>query len=140
MWQSGLATFSSLLVSAMLFVPSSGAASMKGDTIFGQTDDPRILGCGVRMSGSQWIELTPFIETVGGFAGNIDLTVTKISKSGTSRIHQSNRITTGTVQLSTVRTDQPERLGIEMNVRDDAGMIVCRVTDRIVLGAPDIAP
>jgi hypothetical protein len=127
-----LFTFSS----AVLLAHTSGAASMNGQTIFGTTNDPRIQRCGIHVIGEDWLSVTPFIETADGFDGSFDLGVTKTSNAGTSQTRQSNRIKAGVLSGSRIWVDRPARIDIEMNVRDDSGKVVCRVTQSFDLPAP----
>ena len=121
--------------SAVLLICNSGATSMNGQTILGTTDDPRIQRCGIHVVGLDWLSVTPFIETAEGFDGSFDLGVTKTSKAGTSRTRQSNDIKAGVLSGSRIWVDRPARIDIEMNVKDDGGKVVCRLTQAFSLPA-----
>jgi hypothetical protein len=122
-------------ISAVLFISNAGAASMNDTTLFGTMDDPRIQQCGIRISGGDWVELAPFIQTAADFNGSFDIGITKTSKSGTSQTRQSNRIKGGASNLSRIRLDRPERLEIRMSVADESGKVVCRLSE--TLDMPD---
>ncbi|PZM08178.1 curli-like amyloid fiber formation chaperone CsgH [Rhizobium tubonense] len=122
--------------SAVLLAQNSGAASMNGQTIFGTTNDPRIQRCGIHVIGEDWLSVTPFIETAEGFDGSFDLGVTKTSKAGSSQTRQSNHIKAGVLSGSRIWVDRPARIDIEMNVKDDGGKVVCRLTQAFSLPEP----
>ena len=125
--------FLSIFFGTFLFSSYSGAASMNGQTILGAPQDPRIQQCGLRISGDDFADLAPFIQAAADFNGSFDLNIGKTSDAGTSQTRQSNRIKAGTIGASRIRLDLPARIAIEMNIRDDAGKMVCRLSETIDL-------
>jgi hypothetical protein len=124
-----------IFLSAVLLASDSGAASMSDQTILGTTNDPRIQQCGIRISGTEWAELSPFIQTAEDFSGSFDLGILKTSKSGTSQTRQSNRIGGGMTNVSRIRLDRPARIEIQMNVKDESGKVICKIAETVDLPA-----
>lgn len=125
-------------MAALLLLSNTSEASMSDRTIMGTVQDQRITGCGVMVTGESMATIRPFIETSLPLAGTVQLSVSKMSASGTSQTNQGWAFTNGALGNTSVQTDVPATLSIAMVVKDEAGTSLCRVQQDLVLDQKDM--
>lgn len=113
-----LAAFLSLLL---------GEASTDGGAMLaGKPLDPRVAECGLRISGTELVEIAPFIRTLGGLSGAVRLEIASRSPAGTSVIRQSGRFEKDEVALRSTLSF-PSKIKVALVFSDATGAEVCRL-------------
>jgi hypothetical protein len=106
---------------------------MNGQTLLGTSQDPRIQQCGIRIAGGRLADFEPFIQAAAGFNGRFDLSVIKVSASGTSQSRQGSAIKSGRLGSSHIGIDLPARVTVDLRVTDERGKAVCGLSQTIDL-------
>ncbi|NRP20882.1 hypothetical protein LPJGGPFB_04141 [Ensifer adhaerens] len=114
----------------------ASATSMNGQTILGNSSDPRIKACGVRIGGQEMATLRPFIEGAADLNGSFALSIAKQSPGGSSTTSQKNRFSEGSLGDTQVVINRPGRVRITLVVTDDAGKTLCDLDQTIELSQP----
>ncbi|WP_173421766.1 curli-like amyloid fiber formation chaperone CsgH [Ensifer adhaerens] len=109
---------------------------MNGQTILGNSSDPRIKACGVRIGGQEMATLRPFIEGAADLNGSFALSIAKQSPGGSSTTSQKNRFSEGSLGDTQVVINRPGRVRITLVVTDDAGKTLCDLDQTIELSQP----
>ncbi|KQU88573.1 hypothetical protein ASD00_29045 [Ensifer sp. Root31] len=114
----------------------ASASSMNGQTILGNTSDPRITACGVRIGGQETATLRPFIEGATDLNGSFALGIATQSTGGSSTTSQKNRFSAGSLGDTQVVINRTGRVRITLVVTDDTGKTLCELDQTIELSPP----
>lgn len=106
---------------------------MNGQTILGNTSDPRVTACGVRIVGQQMATLRPFIEGADDLSGSFTLGIATQSPGGSSTTSQKNRFSAGSLGDTQVVINRVGRVRLTLAVIDDAGNPLCDLDQTIEL-------
>ena len=98
---------------------------MNGQTILGNTSDPRIKACGIRINGQQMATLRPFIEAADDLSGSFTLGIATQSSGGSSTTSQKNRFSAGSLGDTQVVINRVGRVRLTHVVIDDTGSLLC---------------
>ncbi|WP_457580025.1 curli-like amyloid fiber formation chaperone CsgH [Ensifer canadensis] len=109
---------------------------MNGQTILGNTSDPRIKACGVRIGGQEMATLRPFIEGATDLNGSFTLGIFTQSPGGSSTTSQKNRFYAGSLGDTQVVINRIGRVRLTLVVIDDAGKTLCELDQTIELSPP----
>ncbi len=120
----------------IIFGFQASASSMNGQTILGNTSDPRIKACGVRIGGQEMATLRPFIEGATDLNGSFTLGIFTQSPGGSSTTSQKNRFYAGSLGDTQVVINRIGRVRLTLVVIDDAGKTLCELDQTIELSPP----
>ncbi len=128
--------FLQIFAVTIIFGFPASATSMSGQTILGNTSDPRITACGVRIGGQQMATLRPFIEGATDLNGSFSLSIATQSPGGSSTTSQKNRFFAGSLGDTQVVINRVGKVRLMLVVTDGSGKTLCDLDQTIELSQP----
>lgn len=93
----------------------------------GQVLDTRVGFCGLRVSGTERMQIEPVIDAHDDLEGTVELDVTRVSVSGQNRSRQTSGFSRAHPARLVVQVEQPADLDLVLLVTDMSGKLVCEV-------------